>query len=55
MPEEILDIIVSGLIKNAVEYTPDGGKIEVRVLTRNHHPVLMIKDTGIGFTTENCG
>jgi light-regulated signal transduction histidine kinase (bacteriophytochrome) len=52
MPEEILDIIVSGLIKNAVEYTPDGGKIEVRVLTRNHHPVLMIKDTGIGFTTE---
>ncbi len=52
MPEEILDIIVTGLIKNAVEYTPDGGKIEVHVQTRNHHPVLVIKDHGIGFTTE---
>lgn len=52
MPEEILDIIVTGLVKNAVEYTPDDGTIEIRVLTRNHHPVIMIKDYGIGFTPE---
>jgi signal transduction histidine kinase len=52
MPKEILDIIVTGLIRNAVEYTPDGGKIQIRVFSRNHHPVLMIKDDGIGFTTK---
>ncbi|MDZ7666455.1 MAG: PAS domain S-box protein [Desulfotignum sp.] len=52
MPEEILEIIATGLIRNAVEYTPDGGKIEIRVFTRKNHPVLMIKDNGIGFTKD---
>lgn len=52
MPEEILNIIATGLIRNAVEYTPDGGKIQIRVFSRNSHPVLMIKDYGIGFTTK---
>ena len=52
MPEEILDIIVTGLIKNAVEYTPDDGKIEVGVHSKKNHPVLVIKDYGIGFTKE---
>jgi PAS domain S-box-containing protein len=52
MPEEILDIITTGLIRNAVEYTPDGGKIEIHVLSRNSHPELIIKDYGIGFTRE---
>lgn len=52
MPEEILEIIANGLIRNAVEYTPDGGKIEIRVFTRKNRPVLMIKDHGIGFTKD---
>ncbi len=52
MPEEILEIIATGLIRNAVEYTPDGGKIDIRVFTRKNRPVLMIKDHGIGFTKD---
>ncbi|MFN2436328.1 MAG: PAS domain S-box protein [Desulfotignum sp.] len=52
IPEEILVIIATGLIRNAVEYTPDGGKIEIRVFTRKNHPVLMIKDHGIGFPKD---
>jgi PAS domain S-box-containing protein len=52
MPEEILDIIVTGLVRNAVEYTPDGGKIQIRVFPRNHRPTLVIQDYGIGFTPE---
>jgi PAS domain S-box-containing protein len=52
IPREILEIIATGLIRNAVEYTPDGGKIEIRVFTRKTRPVLMIKDTGIGFTKD---
>jgi PAS domain S-box-containing protein len=52
IPREILEIIATGLIRNAVEYTPDGGKIEIRVFTRKNRPVLMIKDTGIGFTKD---
>jgi PAS domain S-box-containing protein len=52
IPQEILEIIATGLIRNAVEYTPDGGKIEIRVFTRKNRPVLMIKDNGIGFTKD---
>jgi signal transduction histidine kinase len=52
MPEEILDIIVTGLVRNAVEYTPDGGKIQIRVFSKNNRPTLVIQDYGIGFTPE---
>jgi signal transduction histidine kinase len=52
MPEEILDIIVTGLVRNAVEYTPDGGKIQIRVFSKNNRPTLVIQDYGIGFTLE---
>jgi len=53
MPEEILDIIVTGLVRNAVEYTPDHGQIDIIVTGTKTHPELVIKDCGIGFTREN--
>jgi PAS domain S-box-containing protein len=52
IPGEILDIIITGLIRNAIEYTPDGGKIDIFVTETNHHPTLVITDSGIGFTKE---
>jgi signal transduction histidine kinase len=52
MPEEILDIIVTGLVRNAVEYTPDGGKIQIQVFSQKNRPTLVIQDYGIGFTLE---
>ena len=52
MPSEILDIVIKGLIRNAVEYTPDGGKIEILLKTKDHQPELIIQDSGIGLTRE---
>lgn len=52
MPSEILDIVIKGLIRNAVEYTPDGGKIEIMLKTTDHQPELIIQDYGIGMTRE---
>jgi signal transduction histidine kinase len=52
IPIEILDIVATGLIRNAVEYTPDGGKIEIILKTTDNQPELMIKDFGIGLTRE---
>lgn len=52
IPPEILDIITSGIIKNAVEYTPDAGKIDIILRKGNDSSELIIKDTGIGFTKE---
>jgi len=52
MPSEILDIVIKGLVRNAVEYTPDGGKIEILLKTTDQQPELIIRDYGIGLTRE---
>ncbi len=52
MSSEILDIVIKGLIRNAVEYTPDGGKIGIILRTTDHQPELIIQDYGIGLTRE---
>ncbi|MEW6671723.1 MAG: PAS domain S-box protein [Thermodesulfobacteriota bacterium] len=53
IPEEVLSKIVEGLIRNAVENTPDGGRIEIIVKTGENGPELIVKDHGIGITEEN--
>jgi len=52
MPFEPLKKTVDGLIRNAVENTPDGGKIEVFVIKKDNGVEFMVKDHGIGLTTE---
>jgi PAS domain S-box-containing protein len=50
IPPEILDIITKGVIRNAVEYTPDGGKIDIILKNSENSPELIVTDYGIGFT-----
>lgn len=52
MPTEILEILTRGIIRNAIEYTPDGGKIDIVLNSTPNYPELIIKDYGIGFTQE---
>ena len=53
VPSEILKKVLTGLVKNAVEYTPDGGCVSVTVDESREGPVLIIEDTGIGVSDEN--
>jgi PAS domain S-box-containing protein len=53
MPVDPLKKVVLGLIKNAVENTPDEGKIEIFVRTRGHGAELLIRDYGVGITVDN--
>jgi signal transduction histidine kinase len=53
LPVEILDKIVTGLVRNAIEYTPDGGQVRIRVLPKDHGPRLVVYDYGVGITKEN--
>ena len=48
IPSEVLEKIVFGLIKNAFENTPDGGKIEVNVQTVGTSVELVVRDFGVG-------
>lgn len=53
LPAEVLSKIITGLLRNAVEYTPDGGKIKITVAAGNDGPKLTVADTGVGVTQEN--
>lgn len=52
IPREILEKVVAGLVRNAVENTPDGGHIEVRVVPdgSGSGPELTVTDFGVGIT-----
>jgi signal transduction histidine kinase len=52
MPPEHLEKIVSGLVKNAIENTPDEGRIEVGVRSRGRAVELRVQDWGIGIIPE---
>ena len=53
IPPEVLAKVVEGLLRNAIENTPDGSKIEVTVRNSEQGPVLEVKDFGIGISEEN--
>jgi len=53
LPTDVLDKIVEGLVRNAVENTPDRGKIEVFVTDEAEGPALRVRDCGVGITPEN--
>lgn len=52
LPEEITDKILTGLIKNAVENTPDKGKIEISISTKGAGIEFRIRDFGVGIEPE---
>jgi len=53
IPPDVLGKIVEGLVRNAVENTPDGGQIRVSVKQGQNGPEMTVKDTGIGISEEN--
>jgi PAS domain S-box-containing protein len=53
IPRDVLAKIVEGLIRNAVENTPDSGRIEVLVRQGKEGPEFEVKDFGVGITLEN--
>ncbi len=55
MNEEAIERVIINLLTNAIKYTPQGGKIEVRI---ESHPEsnevgVLVKDTGIGIPEES--
>lgn len=52
-PYEPLQKIIDGLVKNAVENTPDEGKMEVVVHKKGESAVLEVRDFGVGIIEEN--
>jgi len=53
MPADPLEKIVKGLVKNAIENTPDEGRIEVGVRSRGKAVELSVQDWGVGIVPEH--
>ncbi|MBW1780680.1 MAG: GAF domain-containing protein [Deltaproteobacteria bacterium] len=53
VPKDPLQKIIDGLVKNAIENTPDEGKIEVDVQKKANDTELVVRDFGVGVTEEN--
>jgi signal transduction histidine kinase len=46
--------VMANLMDNAVKYTPSGGRIDLEAFQRDHHAVIIVKDTGIGISSEEA-
>lgn len=48
-----LSRLFSNLVENALNYTPEGGKITLRLVSNNQSAIVSVKDTGIGIPSES--
>ena len=53
LPPDVLQKVIDGLVKNAVENTPDEGKIEVGVHKKGEGTELVVRDYGVGITEDS--
>ncbi|PHR89019.1 MAG: PAS domain-containing sensor histidine kinase [Blastopirellula sp.] len=51
--EEGLRTILDNLVENGLNYTPQGGSVEIRVVTTVSVVVLQVQDTGVGIAEEH--
>ena len=51
--ETVLKKVCSGLLKNAIENTPDEGCIEITAKTNNDEVCIEFRDHGVGITEDN--
>jgi len=49
---QVLHLILSSLLSNAVKFTPSEGLIQVSAALRDGRVVIAIRDTGIGIPAE---
>jgi two-component system phosphate regulon sensor histidine kinase PhoR len=52
---EALRELVDNLLSNAIKYTPEGGRVGVRLAVEGPNAVLSVEDTGIGIAPEDQG
>lgn len=53
IPGEALQKSFDGLLKNAIENTPDEGRVEILVEKKGPGTLLTVRDFGVGITPEN--
>lgn len=52
MDKQRIERVILNLLSNSIKYTPNGGKILIKVDQKNHSARFSLFDTGVGFTKE---
>ncbi len=52
---EALRELVDNLLSNAIKFTPEGGRVDLRLGVEGPNAVLTVEDTGIGIAPEDQG
>jgi signal transduction histidine kinase len=52
IPPDVLQKVIDGLIKNAIENTPDEGRVEIAVQPKGEGALLLVHDYGVGIPKE---
>ncbi len=47
-----IDMVLSHLILNAINYSPQGGEVELKITHENNRVLVQVKDEGIGIPPE---
>jgi signal transduction histidine kinase len=50
---KLLRQILSNLLSNAIKYSPEGGKVQVRLTCEENKVIFQVEDEGIGIPTED--
>jgi len=53
MDRKVLEKVCAGLLKNAIENTPDQGTIEITAKKQNGEILIVFHDYGVGITAQN--
>ena len=53
IPPDPLEKLIIGLVKNAVENTPDEGRVDVAVKNKEAGVQFLVRDTGVGIVEEH--
>ncbi len=49
-----IERVVGELVSNAIKYTPENGKVDISLTQTGDQFTLLVKDSGIGMTKEEC-
>jgi signal transduction histidine kinase len=49
----MLERAITNLVDNAIKYTPNGGKVDVKVSCVKNDLLVSVRDTGLGISPEN--